>query len=173
MSLDDILSSSGAGKGQFYHYFDSKEELGFALIERAWAAHSAALDASLTGTAGGPLERVFLYLDGVVRARRDGQWTDGCLFGALAMELCEAHPGFRKRLAPIFEAEIEMFAGQFAEAREWGWLPAQVDPEELARFLVAVLEGGLLLHRAEGGNDTFEAAVGGFKDYVTMLSSSS
>src|SRR5919106_4195752 len=33
-SIDDVLSASGVGKGNFYHYFKSKEDLGFAILDR-------------------------------------------------------------------------------------------------------------------------------------------
>src|SRR5262249_9645814 len=33
-TLDDVLSASGVGKGNFYHYFRSKEDLGFAILDR-------------------------------------------------------------------------------------------------------------------------------------------
>src|SRR5229473_3315149 len=33
-SLDDVLRESGVGKGNFYYYFKSKEDLGYAIIER-------------------------------------------------------------------------------------------------------------------------------------------
>src|SRR2546425_12660707 len=33
-SLDDVLTASDVGKGSFYHYFRSKEELGHAILDR-------------------------------------------------------------------------------------------------------------------------------------------
>jgi len=33
-SIDDVLSASGVGKGNFYHYFKSKEDLGYAILDR-------------------------------------------------------------------------------------------------------------------------------------------
>ena len=33
-SLDDVLRESGVGKGNFYYHFRSKEDLGYAIIER-------------------------------------------------------------------------------------------------------------------------------------------
>src|SRR5262245_25153175 len=33
-SLDDVLRQSGAGKGNFYHHFRSKEDLGYAILDR-------------------------------------------------------------------------------------------------------------------------------------------
>src|SRR5437867_3013700 len=33
-SLEDVLRESGAGKGNFYHHFRSKEELGYAILDR-------------------------------------------------------------------------------------------------------------------------------------------
>ena len=37
-SLDDVLRESGVGKGNFYYYFKSKEDLGYAIIvnKRFW-----------------------------------------------------------------------------------------------------------------------------------------
>ena len=33
-ALDDVLRESGAGKGNFYHHFHSKEDLGYAILDR-------------------------------------------------------------------------------------------------------------------------------------------
>src|SRR5262245_62514761 len=33
-SVDDVLTASGVGKGNFYHYFKSKEDLGYAILDR-------------------------------------------------------------------------------------------------------------------------------------------
>src|SRR6267143_1974732 len=32
-SLDDVLRESGVGKGNFYYYFKSKEDLGYAILD--------------------------------------------------------------------------------------------------------------------------------------------
>src|SRR3990172_11532540 len=33
-SLEDILRESGVGKGNFYYYFKSKDDLGYAVLDR-------------------------------------------------------------------------------------------------------------------------------------------
>ena len=33
-SVDDILKETGVGKGNFYYYFKSKDELGYAILDR-------------------------------------------------------------------------------------------------------------------------------------------
>ena len=33
-SLDDVLRESGVGKGNFYHHFRSKEDLGYAILDQ-------------------------------------------------------------------------------------------------------------------------------------------
>src|SRR5881628_1760130 len=40
-SLDDVLRESGVGKGNFYYHFRSKEDLGYAIIERLVTAFLA------------------------------------------------------------------------------------------------------------------------------------
>src|ERR1043165_1579485 len=33
-TLDDVLRESGVGKGNFYYYFKSKEDLGYAIVDQ-------------------------------------------------------------------------------------------------------------------------------------------
>ena len=47
-SVDDILRESGVGKGNLYYYFKSKDELGYATLDR-----------TLERIQGEVLERVF------------------------------------------------------------------------------------------------------------------
>lgn len=44
MSIQDVLDASGASRGAFYHYFQSKDELLVAVIERDGTAAQAALE---------------------------------------------------------------------------------------------------------------------------------
>jgi TetR/AcrR family transcriptional repressor of nem operon len=55
-SLDDVLRESGAGKGSFYHHFRSKEDLGYAILDRLLERFGADPDPDLRGRFPGPLE---------------------------------------------------------------------------------------------------------------------
>jgi TetR/AcrR family transcriptional repressor of nem operon len=69
--------------------------------------------------------------------------------GNLATELADAHEGFRQRLADGFERWRQWLAATLARARAEGALAPDVDAEALARFLVAGIEGAILLTKVQ------------------------
>jgi TetR/AcrR family transcriptional repressor of nem operon len=171
-SLDAILSASGAGKGQFYHYFRSKEDFGIALLERAWARECASIRGHLESvrvSSSDPLDDIFRALDLIVSANRDNPCAAGCIFGTLAQEMAAEHERFRTQLASVFRQQADLFADRFADAKARGVLPHDVNEQELARFLLSVLEGSLLLMKTERSVAYLEEGVSRFKEYVLLL----
>src|SRR5262245_23512526 len=77
--LDDVLRESGVGKGNFYHYFRSKEELGYAILDEFIQAF---LDRTLRpcfSTDGArPLDQIRCFLDRVKEAQRERNCIGGC-----------------------------------------------------------------------------------------------
>ncbi len=171
-SLEAILSASGSGKGQFYYYFRSKEDFGLALLERAWSLEFASMQDKLQAVcmeSCDPLEDVFHALDMIVDANRGNPCEAGCIFGTLAQEMAARHEGFRARLALVFRRQAGLFADRFADAKARGTLPHDVDEQELARFLLTIIEGSLLLMKTEGSVAYLEEGVRRFKEYVGLL----
>jgi TetR/AcrR family transcriptional repressor of nem operon len=145
-SLDDILRESKVGKGNFYHYFKSKEALGYAIIDRIVQKFSDEVLGPIFSAEGlAPLERVERLLDHAVDSQRQSGCIGGCPMGNLAMELSDVHEGFRQRLAGVFHLWRERIRESLLEAQEEGSLDASVNPESLAHFLVASFEGAILL----------------------------
>jgi TetR/AcrR family transcriptional repressor of nem operon len=145
-SLDDILRESGVGKGNFYHYFKNKEALGFAIIDQVIGKFSEkVLEPVFSSCELSPLEKVERFLDYVVAAQRRKGCVGGCPIGNLAMELSDVHEGFRQRLAEVFRLWQERIEEALGQAKIQGSLSDQADPQRLAHFLVASLEGAILL----------------------------
>src|SRR6266540_6902317 len=66
-SLDDVLRESGVGKGNFYYYFKSKEDLGYAIIDRVMQAFiERALAPVFVDLLGGPVVQIHTFLDRVL-----------------------------------------------------------------------------------------------------------
>lgn len=147
-SVGDILAAAGVPKGCFYHHFASKEELGQEILARWMADLEARLLDYLTREEGpAPLERIAAALDGFVTEQEQSGCRGGSAFGNLATELSDEHEEFRAPLAQAFQRLTGAFAGQLERARALGELKADVEPVALAEFLVAALEGGILLAR--------------------------
>jgi TetR/AcrR family transcriptional repressor of nem operon len=149
-ALDDVLRESGAGKGNFYHYFRSKEDLGYAILDRLFERVEARTLRPIFGDPERPpLDQVEAFLDQVLATQRAGNCVGGCPIGNLATELADAHEGFRQRLAGGFERWRQCLAGALQRARASGALTAEVEPDAVARFLVAGIEGAILLTKVQ------------------------
>lgn len=168
-SLDDVLRQSGVGKGNFYHYFRSKEELGYAILERIVQKFVAeTLEPSFRDSRLTPLEQINGFLDRVLDIQRRLNCVGGCPMGNLASELSDVHEGFRARLASVFAAWSERLTLALAEARERGEVNDECRPEAVARFLVASLEGAILLTKVKKDIAIMEQCVEELGRYLAL-----
>lgn len=168
-SLDDVLRLSGAGKGNFYHYFHSKEDLGYAILDRLLARFEARTLAPIFGDGGrDPLGQVEAFLDEILATQRARNCVGGCPLGNLATELADAHEGFRQRLAAGFERWRQCLAGALTRAQALGILAPEVEPAGLARFLVAGIEGAILLTKVQKDIGVMEHCVAELRRHLAL-----
>ncbi len=168
-ALDDILRESGAGKGSFYHYFRSKEDLGYAILDRLLEGlETRTLGPIFEDPARSPLDQVEAFLAQVLATQRAGNCVGGCPMGNLATELADAHEGFRRRLAAGFERWRQCLAATLHRARAAGALAADVEPDAVARFLVAGIEGAILLTKVQKDIRVMEHCVAELRRHLAL-----
>ncbi len=166
-SLDDVLRESGVGKGNFYYHFRSKEELGYAILDQIVAGFvERTLEPCFADPTGAPLAQIRCFLDRIEQAQRDHKCMGGCAMGNLASELSDVHEGFRKRLASVFTTWHARFAKALAEAKRRDEVVAACEPDATARFVVASLEGAILLTKVTKDIGVMEQCVGELKRYL-------
>lgn len=169
-SLDDVLRESGVGKGNFYYHFRSKEDLGYAILDQIVAGFlERTLEPCFSDPAHAPLSQIRCFLDRLEQAQRDRKCVGGCAMGNLASELSDVHEGFRTRLATVFTTWQERFAAALAEAQRRGQAIAACDPDSAARFLVAALEGAILLTKLTKDIGVMEQCVSELKRYLAAF----
>ena len=168
-SLDDVLRESGVGKGNFYYYFRSKEDLGFAIIDRVVERFlERTLEPAFVDPNADPLDQVRAFLDRLLEAQRQRNCVGGCPMGNLACELSDVHEGFRQRLADIFERWRVMLATTLERGRESGRLRADLDAASAAGFVVAALEGAILMAKVTKDISVMEKCVVELKHHLTL-----
>ena len=140
-SLDTILASAGVTKGALYYHFKSKEALGYAVVEEV-------IEEITRDRWVRPLQRskdkdAIDALIGIVRAipARPKDVKGGCPLVNLAQEMSPLDEQFRERLERIFHAWQEEIAAAFRRAQSQGTVRRDLVPEEIASFLIALVEG--------------------------------
>lgn len=168
-SLDDVLRESGVGKGNFYYYFKSKEDLGYAIIDRITRGFvERSLGPAFADATADPVEQIHGFLDRVLEAQRQRKCVGGCVMGNLAAELSDVHEGFRQRLAGIFDVWRTHLAEAVSRGQARGRLRADMDASRVAQFLVAGLEGSMLLSKVTKDITVMERCVEELKRHLTL-----
>ena len=168
-SLDDVLRESGAGKGNFYYHFKSKEELGYAILDQIIASFlERTLEPCFADPDQGALGQIRCFLDRVLEAQRARNCVGGCPLGNLAAELSDVHEGFRARLASVFAAWRERLTLAL-RAEQGRGVGDACRPEAVADFLVASLEGAILLTKLTKDITVMEQCVAEMKRYLTLF----
>jgi len=108
------------------------------------------------------------FLDRVLEAQRKSNCVGGCAMGNLASELSDVHEGFRARLASVFTLWRVRLTTALTEAQARGEVVASCRPEATAQFLVAGLEGGILLTKVSKDIAVLEQCVSELKRYLTL-----
>jgi TetR/AcrR family transcriptional repressor of nem operon len=146
-SVEDILRESGVGKGNFYYYFKSKEELGFAALDRAITRIREDLIAHSFAQPIEPWQQVETFLDLLVSHARRSGCAGGCPLGNLAIEMSDVHEEFRVRVHRAFDQVQGYIEEALRKARAQGTLRPEADIPRLARFVLATFEGAIMLGR--------------------------
>ena len=144
-SIQDILQAAQIGKGQFYYYFSSKQELGIAVVDYCFEKWNQRVVKDILESANNPKVKIEKMLDCAIDIHRKNGSKCGCFFGNLATELSEHSDVFREKTNKVFESWISHLEVVLDELREEQELPLQCDSHELAQAIVAMIEGGIML----------------------------
>jgi TetR/AcrR family transcriptional repressor of nem operon len=166
-SIGDLLERADVQKGSFYYYFPSKEALGHAVLDR-WTEElrTRLLDPLTSPDGPPPLERISAALSGFLTEQEASHCRGGCPFGNLAIELADVHEGFRTRLSAAFKQLSNAFADLLERARANGQLRPDTDPQALGEFLVASIEGGILLAKVHKSTETLATVLRQAREHV-------
>lgn len=137
--LETILDTAGVTKGALYHHFDSKEALGYALVDEVILGVIREKWFRPLQNSENPIDALI----GVVQSSslRPEHIRCGCPLNNLAQEMSPLDEGFRKRLAKIFRQWQDEVAAALRQGQRRGVVRDDMDPNEAAIFLIAANEG--------------------------------
>ena len=148
-SVSDILAESGITKGVLFYYFPTKEDLGFAVLERFSEQFSHTLTTKVFRPELKPLNQIFALFDFEINLFKEKGTCAGCPFGNLASELADHHAKFRKKIADFLIYWENMIRGALDKAKEDGTLRQDLDTAAAPAFILSSMEGALILMRAK------------------------
>ena len=156
-SPDEIIEASRTGKGQFYYYFGSKEGLVHEVLQtylEEIKTNSSRVNYEINSWRD--LEKWFTAQ---IDSQKKYEMTRGCPFGTLGNEVTDGDELIRQDLSLIFEVIKNKLAAFFVKEKATGRLAKRADPEHLADFCIAAIQGGMLMGKIRRSRQTVEAIV--------------
>jgi len=142
-SFNDVIEHSGAPRGSIYHHFPrGKEQLAQEAVR--WYAERVARRLESAVAAASATEAVELFVTGARDGLVASGFMAGCAVAGVALDVGPGEDALRSSVAEAFERWRQILAEVF---RRRGATPAQA--RRLSRFVVAAVEGALILSRAD------------------------
>lgn len=158
-SISDILQATGLTKGGLYGHFGSKEEIWEAAYERSVEIWQGIVFAGVREIAH-PVERIMRAVENDLRNYIGGEvFQGGCFFFNMLVELSGQSERMARRILDGYRTFSRLLASWIDEARELGFLRAEVDPAEVAEFILTAINGAAVLYAASREPSILEVTI--------------
>ncbi|MFJ6850356.1 TetR/AcrR family transcriptional regulator [Streptomyces sp. NPDC091271] len=159
-SIDRVLEHSGAPRGSVYHHFPGgRTQLIDEAVTLAGDFISALIDAAVE--ADDPLVAVDAFFALWRERLIESDFRSGCPIVAVAVETNDNAPELARSAAVVFARWQEALAGLFTRHG----LPEERS-RRLAAFVIAAVEGAVIMCRAEQSTAALEAAAAEIHDLL-------
>ncbi len=171
-TLDDICSVAGVTKGSYFHHFKSKEDMALMAVEH-WNTMTGGLFATAPYTRiNDPRDRVLAYIDFRSQILQGDLPDFTCLLGTMVQELYETNPRITTACKNGIALHAAVVAKDIAAAKAMYAPKASWDPEDVAFYTQATIQGAFILAKARGnvgGADIAAACIAHLRRYVASL----
>jgi len=141
--VNQIVEESGAPRGSLYYHFPGgKEQLAVDAVQRAGETTAALIEENFSDQLPVP-DAVREFAQGVAEHVKASQYQSGSPLTAVAMETANTNPALNQACQEAFTRVQQAFSTKL----QGGGIPKD-RADQLASFITASLEGGIVLSRA-------------------------
>lgn len=158
VGLNEILTSAGVPKGSFYHYFESKEQYGQALLQEYFDRYLADLDVLFAASAITCKERLMCYWQRWLDKQLDACTEQKCLVVKLGAEVSDLSDAMRLTLRDGTDQIVARIAALLEAGVADGSIPP-LDPQATAQTLYQLWLGASLIGKLQRNARALENAM--------------
>ena len=166
-AMDRIIAKAAVTKGALYHYFASKEALGYAILDEVIAEATRQKWIRPLVESRNPIDTLIEVVQSTSVLPEHVE--NGCPLNNLAQEMSPVDEGFRQRTARLFQDWRDAIASALRRGQTGGQVRADLDAAETATFLVAVYEGYISLAKNAQDPEMLKSGLGTIAKYLESL----
>jgi TetR/AcrR family transcriptional repressor of nem operon len=166
-TVDAICEKAGLTKGSIYYFFDSKEDLGLAVLDWYLRQGAQMLASGPYVRIVDPVEKAFAFLKHLEKCSPE-LWNGGCLLGSFALELADTNSRMQQAVARMFQALADQIAEKLQPIAARCAGKQAPSACELADTLLGTIEGSIILAKAHRNPTRIPKAIRGFRLSLAM-----
>jgi TetR/AcrR family transcriptional repressor of nem operon len=163
-SMSDIMEATNLSKGALYVHFDNKEVLASAAVDYNMDLLEKKVSQALSRhkTAKG---RLFAFIK-VFNDPMNPPVAGGCPMMNFSTEADEQNPVIKEKVSQVIDISQELIAGIIKKGINDGEFKADWDFKEFATVMFAMIEGGIMICRANGNNEKMKVISATLKNMI-------
>jgi len=164
-SMSDVMAATGLEKGGIYNHFKNKDELALAAFDLVVSTNSARvkehIDAGHTS-----VEKLVGFVEGFQTAVINPVFAGGCPLLNCAVESDDTHPALKAKVKSAIAGVLRALQSIVESGVARGELRPDLEPQAVAQFLFASIEGAVLLAKLYEDPSKMEAVVNQLKLFI-------
>ena len=169
-SVNEIVAKTNLTKGAFFHYFPTKNDLGYAIADEV--LREVTLNRWIRPLASyrNPVKGIISRFRKIIESTSEEQAGLGCPLNNLTQEMSSVDPVFREKLLSVMQLWISETEQYLRKAQSDGYLISDVNPRHVAEFVVMVEEGAFAMVKNMRDKKVYWSLYESLKRYLESLS---
>jgi AcrR family transcriptional regulator len=173
VSVNEIVAKTNVTKGAFFHYFSTKNDMGYAIVDEIFKEMILERWIRPLAAYRNPVQGIISRFRKIIETTPDEYVALGCPLNNLTQEMSSVDPVFREKLLSVVKLWIEETEKYLKVAQERGYLSRKADPRQVAEFVVMVEEGSLALVKSLRDKRVYWSLFNSLKQYLDSVSEKS
>jgi AcrR family transcriptional regulator len=169
-SLNHIVEQAGTTKGALFHHFDSKHDLGYAVLDNVIGPLLLARWLDPLADSSDPIgviqDAFRRHVETDIAA---GHWLQGCPLNNMAQEMSPLDEGFHQRINALYDTWREHYAAALERGIAAGTVQSTVSPRNGAALIVAAQMGIWGSGKSSRNTKVMRQATEGVCDYLESM----
>jgi TetR/AcrR family transcriptional repressor of nem operon len=147
-SMEDLLTAMNINRGSLYDTFGDKRELFLKAMDRYCTGGGIGTRLSILNQPGPALSLIRQFIGHLLEFGLSDPLRRGCLITNTVMELAPHEKDIARKVAERLQMAEDAFFRLLARAKQEGELAKDKDPRALARVLVTMMQGTIVMIKA-------------------------
>ena len=168
-SIQNIIKSAGVTKGALYHYFASKDEIGYALLDEIFSKYIESTFIEPLAETQDPITTLTDHLRETGAQMSEEDVALGCPLDHFSQEMVSIDPEFQKRIDALYQKKQDALISAMRRGQLAGNVSSDVSAESIALMVNATMHGCMGIAKNARSLETLMQCVEGLFHYLEQL----